>query len=262
MTFHKRLNTFCCLLLIFVSTEINSQHPIIIAHRGASAYAPENTLIAFEKAIEMGAKVIETDVHQTKDSAVVIMHDLSVDRTTNGRGLIKNLNLNEFKGLKINQNNYPPPTLEEAIKLINGRCQLLIELKKGNDFYPDIEKRIIALIYKYKAESWIKTIHSFDKKTLINVSKLDSNINLQKLIVFKLPLVSFTFDKHFHKDNFNNWQGVNVYYKFCSKRVIRKLHKLGKTVYVWTVNNPRKAKRLARRGVDGIITNKPNILTL
>lgn len=262
MAFHKRLNTFCCLLLIFVSTEINSQHPIIIAHRGASAYAPENTLAAFEKAIEMGAKIIETDVHQTKDSAVVIMHDLSVDRTTNGKGLIKDLNLNEFKALKINQNNYSPPTLEEAIKLINGRCQLLIELKKGNDFYPDIEKRVVELIYKYKAESWIKTIHSFDKKALINVSKLDSNINLQKLIVFKLPLVSFTFDKHFHKDNFNNWQGVNVYYKFCSKRVIRKLHKLGKTVYVWTVNNPRKAKRLARRGVDGIITNKPDILTL
>lgn len=245
-----------------------SQNPIIIAHRGASAYAPENTLTSFEKAIEMGAKIIETDVHQTKDSVVVIMHDLSVDRTTNGNGLIKNLTVNNFKKLSIKQSKHvtlsvveAPPTLEEVIQLINGRCQLLIELKKGNDYYPEIEKHIVDLIHQYHAESWIRTIHSFDKKVLLNIAKEDSSINLQKLIVFKFPLVSFNFDKHFNKDDFNNWQGVNVYYRFCSKRVIRKIHKLGKTVYVWTVNKPRKARKLARKGVDGIITNKPDILS-
>ena len=94
------------------------------------------------------------------------------------------------------------------------------------------------------------------------MAKRDSSINLQNLIVFNLPLVSFNFDKHFNKDDFKNWEGVNVYYKFCSKRVIRKIHKLRKTVYVWTVNKPRKARKLAKRGVDGIITNKPDILTL
>jgi glycerophosphoryl diester phosphodiesterase len=82
------------------------------------------------------------------------------------------------------------------------------------------------------------------------------------LIVFNLPLVSFNFDKHFNKDDFKNWEGVNVYYKFCSKRVIKKIHKLGKTVYIWTVNKPRKARKLAKRGVDGIITNKPDIFQL
>jgi glycerophosphoryl diester phosphodiesterase len=156
----------------------------------------------------------------------------------------------------------PPPSLEDAIQLVNGRCQLLIELKKGNSYYPNIEKHIVDLISKYNAQSWIHTIHSFDKEALVNVAKRDSSINLQKLIVFNLPLVSFNFDKHFSKDDFKNWEGVNVYYKFCSKRVIKKIHKLGKTVYVWTVNNPRKARKLAKRGVDGIITNKPDILTL
>lgn len=261
-TTYQYTHKIFCLLLAFSFVTVVAQSPVIIAHRGASAYAPENTLAAFEKAIEMGAAIIETDVHQTKDSAVVIMHDLSVDRTTNGKGLIKDLTSKEFKQLNIKQMNFSPPTLEEAIQLINGRCKLLIELKKGNDYYSGIEKRIVDLIHKYNAESWISTIHSFEKQTLINISKLDSNINLQKLIVFKLPLVSFTFDKHFHKDDFKNWEGVNVYYKFCSKRVIRKIHKLGKTVYVWTVNKPRKAKRLAKRGVDGIITNKPDILAL
>ena len=259
-------------LFVFFAVNLSfssfAQNPIIIAHRGASAYAPENTISAFEKAIEMGAFIIETDVHQTKDSVVVIMHDLSVDRTTYGKGLIKDMDLREFKGCKIKLNahrcNYfeYPPTLEEAIKTINGRCQLLIELKKGNSFYPNIEKHIVDLIVKYKAQSWIHTIHSFDKDALVNVAKRDSSINLQKLIVFNLPLVSFNFDKHFNKDDFKNWEGVNVYYKFCSKRVIKKTHKLGKTVYVWTVNKPRKARKLAKRGVDGIITNKPDILTM
>jgi glycerophosphoryl diester phosphodiesterase len=262
------------LLLSFTSF---SQNPIIIAHRGASAYAPENTLAAFEKAIQMSAMVIETDVHQTKDSVVVIMHDLSVDRTTYRKGLIKDISSKDFKELiiKTRQSNkrsrrkyqvveqlYHPPTLEEAIIAINGRCKLLIELKKGNSYYPNIEKHIVDLISKYNAQSWISTIHSFEKEPLMNIAKRDSSINLQKLIVFNLPLVSFNFDKHFNKDDFKNWEGVNVYYKFCSKRVIRKIHKLGKTVYVWTVNNPRKARKLAKRGVDGIITNKPDILDL
>lgn len=255
------------LLIIFFFSQIFvvAQTPIIIAHRGASAFDPENTLIAFETAIEMGAAIIETDVQQTKDSVLVLMHDLSVNRTTFGKGLIKDNDYNWFKNLKIEHKDHlfknpSPPSLEEAIKQINGRCKLLIEIKKGSDYYPNIEKRIIELIKKYNAQSWISTIHSFDKKSLLNVAKLDSNIHLQKLIVFKLPLVSFNFDKHFNKDDFKNWEGVNVYYKFCSKRLIKKVHALGKTVYVWTVNKPRKAKKLAKRGVDGIITNNPNIL--
>ncbi|MBL7936151.1 MAG: hypothetical protein JNM51_10140 [Bacteroidia bacterium] len=279
-TLRKNIASFAVKFFFLISFTSFSQNPIIIAHRGASAYAPENTLAAFEKAIQMGVMVIETDVHQTKDSVVVIMHDLSVDRTTNGKGNIKDLSITDFK--KLNIDSYPklvtssivenrsgvenqvvhPPTLEETIKLINGRCKLLIELKKGHSYYPNIEKHIVDLIAKYNAQSWISTIHSFEKEPLMNIAKRDSSINLQKLIVFNLPLVSFNFDKHFNKDDFKNWEGVNVYYKFCSKRVIRKIHKLGKTVYVWTVNNPRKARKLAKRGVDGIITNKPDILNL
>ncbi len=214
----------------------------------------------------MKTLIIETDVHQTKDSVVVIMHDLSFDRTTNGKGMIKDISSTEFKQLLIKQGKAVlkehPPTLEETILAINGRCKLLIELKKGNSYYPNIEKHIVDLINKYKAHSWISTIHSFEKEALVNVAKRDSSINLQKLIVFKLPLVSFNFDKRFNKDDYNNWQGVNVYYRFCSKRLIKKLHALHKTVYVWTVNKPGIARKMAKRGVDGIISNKPDILEL
>lgn len=256
---HYLIIVFICLAGV-----ATSQNPLIIAHRGASAYAPENTLVAFEKAIDMKALVIETDVHQTKDSVLVLMHDETVDRTTNGTGRIRDMLYADFKKLIICSplatTSMHPPSLEEALKAIDGRAQLLIEIKKGSDYYPGIERRIVELIKTCKAEHCTNTIHSFEKQALLNVAKADKHIKLQKLIVFNLPLVSFSFDKHVVKDDFSNWEGVNVYYRFCSRRVIKKVHKLGKTVYVWTVNKPRQARRYKRRGVDGIITNYPDIL--
>jgi len=257
------IQNYLILFLIYFAGTVFSQNPLIIAHRGASAYAPENTLSAFEKAIEMQATVIEMDVHQTRDSVLVVMHDETVDRTTNGTGRIKDLLYAEVKKLVIcsplSRATEHPPSLEEVLNTIGGRAQLLIEIKRGSDYYPGIEKRVVELIRRCQAESWANTIHSFEKQTLLNVARADSHVRLQKLIVFQLPLVSFSFDKHFEKDDFKSWKGVNVYYRFCSRRLVRHVHRLGKTVYVWTVNSPRKARRYKRRGVDGIITNYPDI---
>jgi len=255
-------NHFTVLLLFLYITGF-SQQPLIIAHRGASAYAPENTLSAFLKALEMNANLIETDVHQTKDSILVLMHDDTVDRTTNGTGYIKDMLYADFKKLIIcsllSDSTEHPPSLEEALKAINGRARLLIEIKRGSDYYPGIERRVAALLNTCGYEHCASTIHSFDKQALLRVARADSQISLQKLIVFRLPLVSFSFDRHFVKDDFASWQGVNVYYRFCTRRLIRQVHRLGKTVYVWTVNQPRLARRYQRRGVDGVITNDPAI---
>ncbi len=237
--------------------------PLVIAHRGASAYKPENTLSAFEEAIKMKADYIETDVHQTKDGVVVLMHDFSVDRTCEGcpkgKSDVRDLNCAEFCTLKIRGTNENPPTLDSAIKFINGRCKLLIEIKKGSAYYPGIENNILTIIKANNAESWVDIIHSFDKQALLNLQKQKTGAKLQKLIVFKFPLASFTFSKRGEKDDFSAWQGVNVYGKFASRKVIKKLHSQGKTVFVWTVDNKRKMKKLVRRGVDGIITNKPDV---
>lgn len=253
-------------LLILLSGKLCSQ-VLVIAHRGASAYEPENTLAAFEKAIEMKADYIETDVQQTKDSVLVLMHDLSFTRTCDFKtpaklvsNLIKDLSYKQFLQLRIKNKDYGPPTLDSAIKLINGRCKLLIELKKGSEYYPGIEKRVIELIAKNKAETWIDLIHSFHKEALLNVNKQENGVKLQKLIVFKLPLSSFNFSKGFSRDDFKDWRGVNVYYKFANKRLIKKLHNQNKTVYAWTVNSSKKAKKLINRGIDGIITNKPDMV--
>ncbi|MGZ3864975.1 MAG: glycerophosphodiester phosphodiesterase [Bacteroidia bacterium] len=242
----------------------------VIAHRGASNAAPENTLSAFEKAIACKADYIETDVHQTSDGEVVIMHDLTVNRTCEvGKDLhdkygkkilIKDLSKEEFLSLKIKDTQESPPTLDAAIKLINGRSKLLIELKKGNDYYPNIEQHILQIIKNNNAGEWVNVIHSFDKNALLEVNKQNTGIKLQKLIVFKLPLTSFNFSKKFNKDKFENWQGVNTYYFFTHKKLVRKLHKQNKTVFAWTVNKRRVARRLIRIGVDGIITNKPEMV--
>ncbi len=252
--------THLLIFIVFIGTTI--AQPLVIAHRGASAYKPENSISAFEEAIKMKADYIETDVHQTKDGIVVIMHDFSVNRTCeceNQTLNIKDLSSAEFCLLKIKGTSEHPITLDSAIKFINGRTKLLIELKKGGDHYPGIENNILAIIKANNAESWVDIIHSFDKQALLNLQQQKTGAKLQKLIVFKFPLASFTFSKKSEKDDFSAWQGVNINEKFASGRIIKKLHAQGKTVFVWTVDNKRKIRKLVRRGADGIITNKPDV---
>lgn len=254
----------CCLQIGF------AQKVLVIAHRGASGLAMENSISAFDKAIQSGADYIETDVHQTKDSVVVVMHDFSVNRTCvvtkelkNNYGAkagLKEISVAEFRGLKLKGSEEAPPTLEEAIKFIGGRCRLMIELKKGSDYYPGIEERILKIIRENHAENWVDVIHSFDKKALLRINKEQTGMKLQRLIVFKLPLTSFNFSKTLNKDKFENWSGVNVYYRFITKKLVRRLHRQHKTVFAWTVNKTRAARRLVSKGVDGIITNRPDIL--
>jgi glycerophosphoryl diester phosphodiesterase len=172
---------------------------------------------------------------------------------------IKDLSFSEFSALKIKGTSEHPPSLDSAIKFINGRCKLLIEIKKGSDYYPGIENNILAINKANNAEDWVDIIHSFDKQALLNLQQQKTGIKLQRLIVFKFPLASFTFSKKGEKDDFSAWQGVNINRWFASKRIIKKLHSQGKTVFVWTVDKKRKMKKLVCNGADGIITNKPDV---
>lgn len=257
---------FFITLVVYLMTTYSIAQPIIIAHRGASAYKIENSISAFEAAIHMKADYIETDVHQTADGVVVIMHDETIDRMCSTaqkqakKTLVKELSSQDFSTLTFKNSTEKPPTLDSAIKFINGRCKLLIEIKKGSDYYPNIEKNILAIIKANNAEAWIDIIHSFDSKPLIELQKTPNTISLQKLIVFKFPFLSITYAKQFKKDDFKTWTGVNVFHKFLSKHLIKKLHAQHKSVFAWTVNNERKAKKLIKAGIDGIITNKPDMM--
>src|SRR6266850_7844739 len=126
--------------------------PLIIAHRGASGDAPENTMAAFRLAMDSGADMIELDLHLSKDSALVVCHDSKLNRTARIKKTIKQLTLKELKKLDVGSWFHPRfsgetiPTLEEVLKLTVNRIALNIEIKQGSSLYPGIEKQLIELL--------------------------------------------------------------------------------------------------------------------
>jgi glycerophosphoryl diester phosphodiesterase len=166
----KKILIFLFIFTFFLKTPLLSDEKriMVIAHRGASGYAPENTVSAFKKAIMMKADMIEFDVHLTKDGKVVLMHDKTVDRTTDGKGKVKEMTLKElkkldaglwfdkkFKGEKI-------PTLEKVLKKFKGKILFNIEIKSEGT-----EEEIVRLIKKYKLEKDVMVSsfnHQFLKK--------------------------------------------------------------------------------------------------
>ena len=131
----------------------------IFAHRGASAYAPENTLEAFSMAMEQGADGIELDVQLTKDGEAVVIHDETIDRVSDGKGYVKDYTLKELKAFSFNNHmeTYAGtriPTLQEVLELVKpGEMKVNIELKTGIFWYPDIEEKVLEIVTKNEMES-------------------------------------------------------------------------------------------------------------
>lgn len=249
-----------------------NETPVVIAHRGASGVAPENTLAAFSKALELGADVIELDVHFSKDGEVIVIHDHSVDRTTNGSGEIEHLSMEEIKQLDAGSwfdeafAGEPVPTLREVLELVDGKAKVLIEIKwpeKG--LYVGIEKKIVKLVEEYNAKTWCE-YQSFNTKIVENLLAIDATLPVYKLIVGKLPLFPVYYDDGFRFGNpLKKWKGrvlgVNPNRKFAKAWFIKKAHEKGLVVYSWTVNDEEHMNQLKERGIDGIISNYPQKLT-
>ena len=240
----------------------------IIAHRGASGLAPENTIAAINKALEYNVDRIEIDVHQTKDNKIVVMHDHTLDRTTNGSGEIKQFTYNDLIKLDAGSwfapkfKNEKIPLLDDVLKIVNGKSELIIEIKLGSKYYPNIERNIIDVIRKNNALDWC-IIHSFDTQILEKIHRIEPNIRLQKILFGKLSFIPIIISNKIEYYDFDKYPFIteyNINYNFANKRIIDKLHKLGKKVNVWTVNNENKINKLINLKIDGIITNYPNLL--
>lgn len=155
--------------------------PVIIAHRGASGEAPENTLAAFRLAIAQGADMIELDLHQSKDGALVVCHDLKLYRTARVKKTINQLTLKELKRLEVGGWFHPRfsgeaiPTLEEVLKLAVNRILLNIEIKQGSPFYPGIEERLVELLESFQIIDSV-LVSSFDEKALAKTHTLNPRI--------------------------------------------------------------------------------------
>lgn len=229
------------------------------AHRGASAYFPENTMLSFEKALEMGCTGIETDVQLTKDGVLVLIHDEMVNRTTNGQGLVKNYTYTElnkldagswmggeFTGLKI-------PTVEELIYLVRDKNIIInFEIKNGIVIYEDIEQKLIELIYKHKIEHKV-ILSSFNHYTVAKCNKVSKGINTGVLYMAGI----------YKPYNYAKTVGANAihpYFQAINAEVIRESKKHKTLVNVFTVDDEENMKNFLNMKVDGIITNYPDKL--
>lgn len=244
----------------------------IIAHRGASGEAPENTLAAIQKALDYKVDAIEIDVRLSYDDEVFLMHDGRVNRTSNGRGLLRKMTATQLQALDAGSWFSPQfkgegiPTLREVLSLCEGKTELLIEIKSAElDRYKILARKISALVQDFNAYKWV-VVQSFDTQVLETIHMVDERLRISKLIVYNLGLAPVTrlyYDEKLRRGNLlevSYLEGINVNYRYATKRLVNRIHKADKKIYCWTANKTRPMKRLLRLGVDGIITNYPNRL--
>lgn len=246
----------------------NKKNVIVIAHRGASGLAPENTIASFTKAMEFNVDFIELDVHVSKDDSLIVIHDYNVERTTNGEGEIEDLTYNYIKSLDAGSEFKPEfkgekvPTLDEVIKLSGGKTKVLIELKWPKDgLYKDLVKKVIACIRSNKAESWV-VIQSFEVAYLDEMHTLAPDLECQQLIIAPKGIMPMHVTRKLKGGKFTPLpyvRSVNPHHMFVTKAWVEKMHKEHKTVYPFTLNTEEKMRKAINLGVDGIITNFPDV---
>lgn len=241
---------------------------IITGHRGAGGLAPENTLASIQLALDLGVDRIEIDVQQTNDNVIIVLHDRTLKRTTNGFGFIKGMNyadlLKYSAGIKFNKVYAEEriPTLEQVIDLINGKVELLIETKYSYLYYPNIERHILNVIKNKNVFGWCKII-SFNDRALFRIHKLNKEVRIGKLFVGKSVTLPLSYDTTINfkpLDRYHFVDEIIVQHKYASKAFIDKVHQFGKELHVWTVNDPETIEKLIERGADGIISDYPNLL--
>jgi glycerophosphoryl diester phosphodiesterase len=244
-----------------------NQATTLTAHRGASAYAPENTLAAIRKALEMKAARIEVDVQLTKDLVAVLLHDRTLDRTTDGSGAVSNHTYRELllfsAGKKFGEafRDEKIPTLEEAIRTVDGQALLVIEIKAAPENTP-VEKTVVELLVRYNALSWC-IVQSFRERTLLKIHRQYPQVRLHKLLVGKLPFIPYIFDGSFRIRPLRKYHFVeefSVFYVFATPALVAGIHRMHKKINVWTVNDKKTILHCISKGIDGVITNYPDIL--
>lgn len=235
----------------------NRNYPLVYGHRGASGYCPENTMIAFEKARDLGADGVELDVQMSKDGELVVIHDESVDRTSNGHGFVKDHTFQQLRQLNFNRTHpeYPwadIPTLEEVLKLIKEAGMIVnIELKNGIFDYPGLEKKVIELVRRLEMEDQV-IYSSFNHKSCLRTHEIDPK-----------AYVGFLYEDGFlNVPEYVKEHGGNAlhpaFYLLQDPETIIKARELGLEINTWTVNDEQYMEGCCQQQLTGIITNYPD----
>ena len=232
---------------------------MIQAHRGASAYCPENTLKAFSKAVEMKADGVELDVHLTKDNKIVVAHDSRLERVSNGTGHVNDHTLEELKTLDFSKT-LPAcgvcraPLLAEVFSLIKPSGLMVnIELKTTECLYPELPQMLIALAKEFAMEERV-LYSSFNHYSLTQIKTLEPRAKIG--LLYDLGMV----DPWVYA-NYLNADAIHPNYRVIAALpdTVARCHERGVIVNVWTVDEPDVIKLMLKCGADGIITNKPDI---
>jgi glycerophosphoryl diester phosphodiesterase len=218
-----------------------------IGHRGARAYAPENTISSFKKALEMGADGVELDVRKTKDDQLIVIHDADIKRTTNKEGLVSELTLKEIKSV-ITGKDEKIPSLEDALDFLDMKTKILIELKETG-----IEGQVLSLVKKRGLTKNV-IIVSFIEDALKKIREHDKEVETGLIYAKHRNPIKAALEL---KANY-----LLPFYKFTHSANVQKAHENGLKVIVWTVNNPEEVAEYVKKGVDGIASDKPDILFL
>lgn len=227
--------------------------PLITAHRGNSAAAPENTIPAIERAIAANADYIEIDVRRTADGVIVLMHDNDLSRTTGAVGMVEESSYDELKELDAGVwfgeefRDTKIPTLEEVLSFCQGKISINIEIKASKR-QEGMVAQIIGLIQAYQMEEQC-LITSFDYPYIQECKQFDAKIRAGIILN--------------HADEWTQYPDVDLYsvkHDAVTKEIVEQIHQREKEIHVWTVDRDDRIRELQIMGVDNIITNKPEIL--
>lgn len=234
--------------------------PVIFAHRGASAHAPENTLAAFRLALEQQADAIELDVKLSADGQAVVIHDPTVDRTTDGHGRVKDLTLAQLKALEAGSffaetyRGERIPTLEEVFEAVGQRTLINVELTNYSTPRDRLVDTVCALVQKHRLQERV-LFSSFFAPNLTRARGLLPEVP-RGLLAIDGFLGSWARSFGFA---FGKYQALHPYLKDVTSQQVRRVHRLGRRIHVWTVNAAEDMDRLFHWGVDGIFTDDPQL---
>jgi len=241
-----------------------------VSHRGASGHAPEHTLMSYDMGEKMHGDSIEVDLQMTKDGQLIAMHDEKVDRTTDGTGYVKDMELAEVKELDAGgwfNETYPEyanekyeglqvPTLEEVFQKFGKNNSYYIETKSPA-IYPGMEKELLRLVNKYKINKDKLLVQSFSPESLKIMHELDSSIQLVQLLSYR-SYATITDEEIAGVKEYA--MGIGPNHTYLNEEYIQKVVNHGLEIHPYTVNEKERMKQLIDWGVTGMFTNFPDLL--
>jgi glycerophosphoryl diester phosphodiesterase len=238
----------------------NWPKPLVIGHRGASAHAPENTLAAFQLAIDHRADAIEFDVCLSSDDQVMVIHDGSVNRTTNGKGKVAHLSMSEMQKLDAGINfsekyaGEKIPTLINVFEKFGNQILMNVELKNYSTPFDGLVKKVVELVRYYKLEDRV-----------LFSSFISNNLNISRKLIPEVPCGLLAnsgwlgyYQRHYGWKK--KYQALHPYITEVDKNLVDNLHLTGKRIHVWTVNKENDLKHMLDLKVDGVFTDDPGML--